>query len=74
VNDQQAERTAVLIIRLWVEGDPAAGFRARITRTVDVRKTDQVSTVTANKQEILDIVDGWLASFLATSGVSTRPI
>jgi hypothetical protein len=74
VGDRQPERTAVLVIRLWVEGEPAAGLRARVTQTLDVTKAEQVSTVTASKQEIHEIVDRWFESFLATSGVSTRPV
>jgi hypothetical protein len=74
VSEPQAERTAVLIIRLWVEGEPTVGFRARITRTLDVSKTEQVTTVSASKEEIREIFDRWFESFLATSGVSTRPV
>jgi hypothetical protein len=74
VGDRQPERTAVLIIRLWVEGEPATGFRARVTQTRDVTKADEVSTVTASQQEIHEIVDRWFESFLATSGGSTPPV
>lgn len=74
MGDRQPERTAVLIIRLWVEREPATSFRTRITQTLDVTKAEQVSTVTASKQEIHEIVDRWFESFLATSGLSTRPV
>lgn len=74
VGDRQPERTAVLVIRLWVEGEAASGFRARITQTRDVTKADEVSTVTASQQEIHDIVNRWVESFLATSGVSIPPV
>ena len=63
------ERTAVLVIRVWLEeGDDATPkpLRARITSTLDVseqRAPDM--TAAASEKEIVNAVRAWLRAFAA---------
>jgi len=60
------ERTAVLVIRAWLEqglGDGA--LRARITETPDVASAGRVETAADSEAEILAAVAKWLQSFVA---------
>lgn len=57
------ERTGVLVVRVWVEGDPTTGLRARITRNVDVGKRDDEVTVASTVEDIEATVRSWLAEF-----------
>jgi hypothetical protein len=55
-----SERTAVLIIRAWVEPHPAAPLRANIRRTTDVAGGFQSSLNLTNSDVIAGIVQQWL--------------
>jgi hypothetical protein len=57
------EQTGVLVVRIWVEGDYPPQFRARITRTSDVTRREEVSTVASSPQEIKAVVHTWLCEF-----------
>jgi hypothetical protein len=60
------ERTGVLVIRVWMEGDPeAGGLRARITQTLDLSAPEQLGRVAASQEEIASIVQEWLDAFVA---------
>lgn len=61
------ERTAVLVIRVWLEEENAAQpLRARITSRFDVSAPRaQATTSAASEREILDAVRGWLRAFVA---------
>jgi hypothetical protein len=65
-----SERTGVLIIRAWVEGDPPT-LRLRITRTDDLTASDEESTVTASVEEAVDVVRRWLEGFARGDEVVT---
>jgi hypothetical protein len=65
-----SERTGVLIIRAWVEGDPPT-LRLRITRTDDLTAGDEESTVTASVEEAVDVVRRWLEGFARGDEVVT---
>jgi hypothetical protein len=58
------ERTAVLVIRAWIEGEPPT-LRMRITRTFDVTAADESSEATASVEEALAIVRRWLEQLQA---------
>jgi hypothetical protein len=58
------ERTAVLVIRAWIEGEPPT-LRMRITRTFDVTASDESSEATASVDEALAIVRHWLEQLAA---------
>jgi hypothetical protein len=53
------ERTAVLIIRAWIEGEPPS-LRMRVTRTFDVAAADETTEATASIEEVCAIVRRWL--------------
>jgi hypothetical protein len=57
------DRTAVLVIRIWVEGEPAHRVRARITSTHDVTLRDDVQMAAASRREIEEILQAWLDQF-----------
>ncbi|HSF60640.1 MAG TPA: hypothetical protein VLA69_03020 [Gaiellaceae bacterium] len=61
------ERTAVLVIRAWLEDDDAEPrLRARITSTLEVSATGLRDTsVVAAEQEIVRAVRTWLRAFVA---------
>jgi len=56
------EQTGVLVIRVWVEGE-SPRLRARITRTSDVTRRDEVSSVASSVDEIKVVVHTWLSEF-----------
>lgn len=57
-----AERTGVLVIRAWVEGDPP-GLRLRITYTDDIATRQEDSVVAASVDEAVEIARRWLETF-----------
>jgi hypothetical protein len=56
----QPERTAVLVIRVWLEAREHRQLRARITRVLDVSTSDAVDTVATSEEEIVRAVRTWL--------------
>jgi hypothetical protein len=77
----KAQKTAVLVIRAWLEeGLDTNALRARITRTVDVSDAgtlwtgaapvsgaERLETAAASEEEILAAVLAWLRSFTGSS-------
>jgi hypothetical protein len=62
----QAERSAVLVVRLWREaGAAAGGVRGRITTTT-ADETRATETAVAGAEEILELVRDWLDEFEST--------
>jgi hypothetical protein len=57
------ERTGVLVIRVWAEGDRPPSLRARITRTLDLTHPDEESTAASSSEEIVTVVSAWLSEF-----------
>ena len=51
------------MIRVWGDGDQPPSLRARITRTLDVTRRDDVASVAASAEEIETIVHAWLVEF-----------
>jgi hypothetical protein len=60
------ERIGVLVVRVWIEGDPATGLRARITRNLDIANLEDEVTTASSVECIEGTVRTWLAEF--TSG------
>jgi hypothetical protein len=58
------ERTAVLVIRAWIEGEPPT-LRMRITHTLDVSLGEDESTAAASVDEACAIVRRWLEELSA---------
>jgi hypothetical protein len=59
-----AERTGVLVIRVWIELNGEARLRARITRVLDTESREVISSVVATRDEITSTVADWLDAFL----------
>jgi hypothetical protein len=59
-----APRTGVLVLRVWLELD-AAGLRARVTEVDDLSAGHETTRVSADIEEILDWVRAFLQRFLA---------
>jgi hypothetical protein len=55
------ERTAVLVIRAWLE---EGRLRARITHTRDIGSVSTVETAAASSEEVVRAVETWLRSFV----------
>lgn len=62
-----ADRTAILIVRLWVEADAGDGFRARITQTFDSTSSEHAVLAAANPENLYAVVRTWVESFLASA-------
>ena len=58
-----ADRTGILIVRLWIEGNAQDGFRARITQTLDSVIPDQARSTASTPEEIYSVVRAWVESF-----------
>ena len=59
-----AERTGVLVVRVWIES-PNESLRARITSTLDVNGDAQESHAAASTEQILTAVREWIEAFVA---------
>jgi hypothetical protein len=66
------ERTALLVIRAWIEANDEAQFRARVTHTTLAGPADETSRVAASKEEIKEAVADWLDQFIG-DGALTKP-
>jgi len=58
------ERTAVLVIRAWIEGNE---LRARIVHTRDTGSTKTVTAAAGSAEEVMRVVERWLRSFAGTT-------
>lgn len=59
-------RTGLLVVRVWIEGDPDEGrFRARITHTIDLVADAEVVTAVATADDVCFAVREWLETYLA---------
>jgi hypothetical protein len=54
------ERTAVLVIRAWIEGND---LRARIVHTRDTGSAKTATAAAASAEEVVRVVEQWLRSF-----------
>ena len=60
-----SERSAVLVIRVWTEGDEAKDLRARITQVVELSQRESSETVAGSRREIVAAVESWLDAFVS---------
>jgi hypothetical protein len=60
-----AERTGVVVMRVWIEpaADPASGLRIRITETPDIERGESVTVAVAKVADAIDVVRRFLESF-----------
>lgn len=59
-----AERSGVLVVRAWIEGDPPQ-LKARLTHTVDLVHGEPGSATVSTPAEIHDEIDRWLEALAA---------
>jgi hypothetical protein len=64
-----AERTGVLVLRVWIEYDGADGLRARITESSDILSYEQTTVVVGTIDDVLRVVRDWLDAFVDTRDV-----
>jgi hypothetical protein len=70
---QYSDRTGILIVRLWIEGNAREGFRARITQTLDSTDHDQTTATAADPEHVYALVRTWVEEFVdQTSSVIVR--
>jgi hypothetical protein len=58
-----SDRTGMLIVRLWIEGSPQTGLRARITRTLDTSGPEHAVAIAATADDVYAIVRTWVEEF-----------
>jgi hypothetical protein len=66
MNIRSADRTGILIVRLWLEGNPRDGFRARITQTLDSTRPEQSMATAGNPDDVYAAVRTWVESFISS--------
>lgn len=60
----QAERSAVLVVRVWREAGAEPGdVRGRVTMTANADEAGSTETAAAGADEILGLVRSWLHEF-----------
>ena len=59
------ERSGVLVVRAWIEGDPPQ-LKARLTHTTDVNRHEEESATVSSVGGIHDEIDRWLAALQRT--------
>ena len=64
MNTQSADRTGILIVRLWIEANAREGFRARITQTLDSTGPEQAMATAAHPEDIYSVVRTWVEAFV----------
>lgn len=64
---QYSDRTGILIVRLWIEGDAREGLRARITQTLDSTSREQAMATAADPEDVYAVVRTWVETFVRQS-------
>lgn len=62
---EASERSAVLVVRAWIEGDPSIGLRVRVTEAVDNAAPEYLVTTAANIDDVCAGIRSWLESLIA---------
>lgn len=55
------ERSGVLVVRAWIEGDPPQ-LKARLTHTTDIHRHEEESATVSSVRGIHDEIDRWLVA------------
>lgn len=58
------DRTGILIVRLWIEGDARQGFRARVTHTLDSAGSERAMSTSADPEDVYAVVRMWVEAFV----------
>ena len=59
-----SDRTGLLIVRLWIEGNARDGFRARITQTLDAGGQERSVAMAGTPQDVCTVVQNWVDEFV----------
>jgi len=65
--------TAVLVVRLWMDGDRPGALRGRITSTDDVSQRTEATTAVSTPDEVRAAVAEWLGTFLTRHDETRAP-
>lgn len=63
MNSEQPERSAVMVLRLWMEPQHENGLRVRITQTLDTETAEESVAVVATADDICAVVKRWVEDF-----------
>lgn len=61
---QSSDRTGILIVRLWIEGNARDGFRARVTHTLDSTGSERAMATAADPEDVYELVRAWVEAFV----------
>jgi hypothetical protein len=64
---QTTDRTGILILRLWIEGNAQEGFRARITQTLDATGPERAISTAGDPKAVYAVVQAWVEAFVNTN-------
>lgn len=59
-----SDRSGILILHIWQEGDDSDGFRARITQTFDSISLDKQIASASSPEGIYKVVRTWVEAFV----------
>ena len=59
-----AQRTGILVVRVWLEQDAPGRLRARLTQAADLGEAPTTLATAADVPSICDAVEAWLRQFL----------
>ena len=62
-----AEKTAVMVVRAWLEHDQTGQLRARVTQSLDIAAPDELVSTASTIDQVCTIVRSWLEAFIARS-------
>jgi hypothetical protein len=63
VGSESPSSAGLLVVRAWIEHEAEDGLRARITYSLDLRATEQITKVVSSEEEIYAAVRAWLEGF-----------
>ena len=61
------DRTGLLIVRLWIEGNAIDGFRARITEKLDSTTAEHSVSMAGTPEDACTIVQRWVDTFVSSN-------
>ena len=71
MRSQSSDRTGILILRLWLEGEAREGFRARITQTLDSTDGQHATATAGDAEDVYDAVRTWVEAFVDQAELSS---
>ena len=61
---QHSDRTGILIVRVWIEGNARDGFRARVIHTLDSTGSERAMATAADPEVVCAVVRTWVEAFV----------